>query len=109
MDFHKRCVSIHRARRGGRSLVGNARYEAASSICRPAVCVRLAADYPFYTCQNCSTRDGRVPGWSWPGGTVVPLAMYGCTANKAPKPMITTSTNALVTNLVCCGRDMVIL
>ena len=45
---------------------------------------------------------------SWPGGTVVPWAMYGCTANKAPRPMITTSTNALVTNLVCCGRDIVI-
>src|SRR5437867_6987975 len=46
---------------------------------------------------------------SWPGGTVVPLAMYGRTPNKAPRPMITTSTKALVTNLVCCGRDMAVL
>jgi hypothetical protein len=50
MDLHERCVSVHSARWGSRPLVGNAWYEAASSICCPAVCVGLAADYPLNAC-----------------------------------------------------------
>ena len=46
---------------------------------------------------------------SWPGGIVVPWVMYGYTPNKAPRPMMATNTIALGTNLVRCGRDMVIL